>query len=596
MTDGDEKSEADYWDELPKHNEKGNFDPRPTRTLAAATLNKFHEFVTPHPETSNVKNTPLYHYQPAKGSFDRGGAGWVHQYAGARVIECNHRDLNEIVNRVKRGSFIERRTFDAGRHEDMLINLSNGVYNLDSGELLDHSPDYRFRTTIPQTYDPDAECPNITAFIEEIVPGEQERRTLFEWAGFCLATDYPINRFLILHGGGRNGKSVYLNLLREFLGGPEDTEDNVTGAQLDTIIGGQFGVAALEDSLLNVDAESADTRLGPEQLNSIKGLTGGDVRQVERKFEEPFELQNTAKLVFAANNPPRFEEDTDAIADRLLAIELPYRFKQDHEDDPDADKEARDSSELLAEMTTDEELSGFLNKALAGLQRIREKGRFSIEDGDTSRQRFEEYQTRHDSIRGFAVNCLENEQGFALPKNGVYNAYKSYCEANDHTPTKRAAFFRQLRRKTELEINDKRPTIEASNGDRYRPRVLDHCWVSTDGIAHLSDSARDETVSIIRAIHGDNNADFAYDKFFRPDAADPSRIELSQNEKASAVNDSVAAVCNRDDGCEHARHDDVVALAKKQGVAESDTEHILGTLLKNGDIIEFEDGQYRLND
>lgn len=616
---------APTWDDVPCYNENGRLLKGKTRRRAAGLLCRREEFVTPTPQGAELGKTPLYHYDEGTGSFGRTGTAWVNQRIGKKLPILGSTGVKEVVNLIKRQTYIDRDTFDAGEYDDALVNLKNGVYNLDTGELEDHSPEYRFRTSIPQEYYSDAECPNIEGFIEDIVPDEQERRTLFEWAGFCLETGYPINRFLILHGNGRNGKSIYLRLLREFL-----SEDNVSGAQLDTIAGGQFGVAALEDSLLNIDAESADTRLGPAELNTIKAMTGGDIRQAERKFEEPFDLQNTSKLAFAANNPPRFEEETDAIADRLLAIEFPFRFKKNHEDDPDADKEARDPDDLLEEMTTEEELSGFLNKALEGLQRVRENRRFSIEEDMTARERFDRYQTRSDSIVGFAVRCLENQANMAMPKGAVYNAYKSYCADHDHTPAEKRAFFRQFGRKTDIEVHSKQPKIQRGDdhdSNSWRPRVLDHCWITTEGLSHLSEGGREDTLRVVEHMNP-AKADYAQHLLLRTgdEPAEPegetdvdedkdgeevgdtgtepapevegngaSGSGLPQAEKTEAVTDAIQLVCQRDDGVEHARHGDIINVALEQGVEETEAEHVLDKLSRDGKIIQPATGQYRLN-
>jgi P4 family phage/plasmid primase-like protien len=597
-TNFESSEDALTWDQLPYYNMYGNVDTRPTRRDAAAILLDNHEFAAPMPQGNAVTKTPLYHYYEPEGFFEREGAGWVHRHVGRKVPELETADMKEIVNRVKRASFVDRDAFDAGDYEAALINLGNGVYDLDEEELIDHSPDYLFRTSIPQTYDPDAECPNITEFIEEIVPGDQERRTLFEWIGFCLEVGYPIHRFLVLYGDGRNGKSRYFELIREFL-----ASDNVSGVTLDTIASGGFGVAALDENLLNVDTESADTRLSPGELNRLKALTGGDQRQVDVKYESPFEMTNTAKLAFAANNPPRFQEQTDAIADRLLTIELPYRFANDE----NADKEPIPERQLMRRLTTDEELSGLLNKALAGLQRVRERGYFSIEEGTTSRERFEEYQAEADSIVGFAHHCLTNEGAFALPKTAVYNAYKSYCEDNGHTPAEKNAFFRQLGRKAGVETHTKQPAIRRDDGETWRPRVLDHLWITSDGLPFLSHGAREDTLTTIQHMHK-ANADYAHDLLLRTrtdaDATDTADAvsqrtdggsgDVPQDERMAIVTDVIGDL--EDD--EPADRATIINAVLDAGIEQRDGEKALDDLSSNGEIYQPPDaplGKYRLN-
>ena len=491
------------WDSLPVYNSRGNINTRETRRRVADILLDNNEFATPKPEGVNVDKTPLFRYWPEEGFYERSGAAWVNRRLARKAPYLESADIKEIVNRLRRSSFVDWEAFDAGRYDETLVNLGNGVYDLDRGVLREHDPKYLFRTYIPRVYDPDAECPNIRGFINDVVADEAERDTLIEWIGYCLEVGYPIHRFLILYGGGRNGKSAYFRLVREFL-----SDDNVSGVTLDTIASGGFGVSALDDNLLNVDTESADTRLKPSQLNTLKALSGGDQRQVDVKYEEPHEMENSAKLAFAANNPPRFEEDTDAVADRLLTIEFPYRFGND----ANADKPAVPERELMASLTTEEELSGLLNLALQGLERVRERGYFSIEEGSTARERFTEYMSEADSIVGFANRCLENDPEFALPKPAIYAAYKAYCKGSEHTPAEEAAFFRQLGRKTDVETYAKRPrVVTEGSASEYKTHVLDHLWITDEAIGYLSESARNDVMLTVAHMHP-SSVDHAIEK------------------------------------------------------------------------------------
>jgi phage/plasmid-associated DNA primase len=349
--------------------------------------------------------------------------------------------------------------------------------------------------------------------------------------------------------------------------------------------------------MLNVDSESADTRLGSSELNTLKALTGGDKRQVDVKHEEPFEMENDAKLAFAANNPPRFDEETDAVADRLLTIELPYRFANDE----DGDKAPIPERRLMRELTSDEELSGLLNKAIEGLQRIRDRGCFSIEENTTARDRFESYQADADSIVGFASRCLKNEQGFAMPKSAVYSAYTEYCDEHEHTPAERAAFFRQVGRKTGIETHPKRPRIGLHGSDDRRTNVLDHCWIADAGIQHLSEPAREDMIKVIQHMYA-GNVDYAHDLLLRGDSGgggtaidaddtDPATAaesEVSQAERVEEVRSSLRVLAKKSQyqDAGGVPRMELVAAVANDGVTPDDAKRTIDSLVRDGDVIE----------
>ena len=83
-------------------------------------------------------------------------------------------------------------------------------------------------------------------------------------------------------------------------------------------------MALLDNRLANIfpDLPAAGIR----DAAVIKGLTGGDTMVAENKFERPFNLQNTAKLIFSANKAPRLSEDSDAIWRRLVIVDFPNQF------------------------------------------------------------------------------------------------------------------------------------------------------------------------------------------------------------------------------------------------------------------------------
>jgi hypothetical protein len=141
---------APTWDDVPCYNENGKLLKGKTRRRAAGLLRRREEFVTPTPQGAELGKTPLYHYDENTGSFGRTGTAWVNQRIGQKVPILGSADTKEVVSLIKRQTYIDRDSFDAGEYDDALVNLKNGVYNLKTGELEDHSPEYRFRTSIPQ--------------------------------------------------------------------------------------------------------------------------------------------------------------------------------------------------------------------------------------------------------------------------------------------------------------------------------------------------------------------------------------------------------------------------------------------------------------
>ena len=74
---------------------------------------------------------------------------------------CTNQLVNEIIGMIKRRSYN-----DSGLLIDNpeLINVKNGILNIKTGELSDHTSELFFTVQLPVKYDPNASCPKIEKF------------------------------------------------------------------------------------------------------------------------------------------------------------------------------------------------------------------------------------------------------------------------------------------------------------------------------------------------------------------------------------------------------------------------------------------------
>ena len=123
-----------------------------------------------------------------------------------------------------------------------------------------------------------------------------------------------------------------------------------------------------------------------------------------------------------------------------------------------------DNVNLIDEITTEQELSGFLNLALDGLIRVHDNNGFS--PSESSEGMMQSYKADNDNIVSFVEECVETLEDHEIPRTAVYKAYRSYCE--NSAGTKPAS-----QRKFNSRIEELVPQIEktrAINNDRQ------HVW------------------------------------------------------------------------------------------------------------------------
>ena len=327
-----------------------------------------------------------------------------------------------------------------------LINLENGIYDLITGELKPHDPSLHFFNKIPVKYDPNAECPAIQKFLNEVTRNEQDKETLLEIIGYCLYRRYMIHKALMLVGEGANGKSTFLNLVKAFLGA-----QNVSGKSLQELESNRFAKASLFGKLACIYPDLPDQAL--RRTGIFKMLTSEDLIEAEKKFRNSFTFVNYAKLLFSANKLPKVNDDTDAFFRRWIIIVFPNQFTGDKAD-----------PNLLDKLTTPEELSGLLNLALKALKRILEKGRFSYDQ--TIDEIREDYIRKSDPIAAFVMDCLEIDPESWIIKQELYNAFATYCREQNLPTVSRDTFYKNLPQ--HITVYDYRPKINGKRATAFR--------------------------------------------------------------------------------------------------------------------------------
>ncbi|MCX6771360.1 MAG: phage/plasmid primase, P4 family [Candidatus Micrarchaeota archaeon] len=325
--------------------------------------------------------------------------------------------VNETVSRISRETRKEASVVECRPN---LICLSNKVLDVNTSELKDHTPDVVFFNKIPVKYDSKANCPKFDKFLSEVV-SEDDTRVVYELFGYLLYRGYPIQVAFMLVGEGSNGKSTLIRAMNAFVG-----EENMTHISLQDICNKDFAVGNLHGKLLNSDADLKDIEL--TDTGMFKKVTGGDMISADVKGKERISFMNYAKLVFACNKVPVPKKSEYSYTRRWEAIMFNNKFEG-----------ARDNKNLINEITTPEELSGILNKALQGLKTIMANGRFSTNDNDRDKisKLFAPVKYFVDMECFTAFDAKET-------KGRMYSAYIEFCKKHNIPLLSDKAFGKSL--------------------------------------------------------------------------------------------------------------------------------------------------------
>jgi putative DNA primase/helicase len=281
---------------------------------------------------------------------------------------------------------------------------------------------------LPVRYDPNADCPKFKTFLAEVVPSPEDVKVLQEFFGYCLLRNCKFEKALMLVGSGANGKSTFLYVLTKTLG-----KQNVSGMPLQIITNNRFALAELYGKMANIYSDLPAIALKDTGL--FKSLVTGEMTSGEHKFKGRFDFEPYAKLLFSCNNMPPTPDDTDAFFRRWGIVPFPIQFLPNNpKTDPD----------LRKKLTTLEELSGTLNWALEGLERLLQQGKFSI--SETVEETRDRYTLLSNPERAFAERGLAIAPGKVLTKEAAYNAYIQFCGEHGLPTIPKNAFSMQLPR------------------------------------------------------------------------------------------------------------------------------------------------------
>lgn len=315
-------------------------------------------------------------------------------------------------------------TFDV---DPMLLNVENGTLDLRTGELRRHDPADMITRLVSVAYDPKATAPTFKRFLKKVLNDDPELyRFVKRAAGYTLTGSTKDQVFFYLKGRQKNGKSTFVNLIRDMLA------DYASHTPTETLLVKQYDNAIPNDlaRLQGVRMVTAIESAPGKQLDEarVKAVTGGDPVTARFLRGEYFQFFPHFKLWFVANDDPRVRSTDDALWRRIRVIPFDVVIPDD-ECDPDLPAKLR------------AELPGILAWAVQGgleWQRIGLAAPASVMAATTA------YRERADHLKRFLAECVMHKDGGQVPSSTFHESYRTWCMKEHEQPLNISAFNAQL--------------------------------------------------------------------------------------------------------------------------------------------------------
>lgn len=310
-----------------------------------------------------------------------------------------------------------------------VLNLRNGELWLNpdgSATLSPHKASSNLRHFLDVDYDEAATCPEFDKALKEIFPGKHADIIpyLHEIFGYILQPERPIALILIWKGSGGNGKSALAGLITDLLG-----KDSVAALRIRDLARNQFSTNSLFGRLLFLDDDvQSGTRL-PD--GDLKRISEKKVLTAERKFSGHYSFENRAVPLLLCNNPPSITDLSPGLQRRLQVLPFERQFSEEEID-----------TKLFDRIRSDE-LSGVLNAAIIGYQRLVRRG-WRLEVPKSVKAATGQFFIDANPVPAFLDDVCERGKGSCLVAD-VYSRYEIWCRDQGITMAQqRSSFERNL--------------------------------------------------------------------------------------------------------------------------------------------------------
>ncbi|MGO3307195.1 MAG: phage/plasmid primase, P4 family [Sphingobacterium sp.] len=309
--------------------------------------------------------------------------------------------------------------------DTMLMNTENGYVDLANGVLHEHDISKMFSQQANTEFTEKIDAPEWEQFLEDIFASDFELINYIQKAvGYSLTGSTREQAMFILHGNGRNGKSLFLETISDILGTYAKT------MQANSIIvkqtnGVNTDIARLKGARLVTSSEPNEGFRLDEGL--LKQLTGGDKVTARKLYGDEFEFNPQFKLWLATNHKPIVRGTDDGIWRRLILVPFNVQIP-DHKVDKDLKYKLQ------------REASGILNWAVDGCLKWQREG---LKVPSIIENASKGYRNEMDVLEGFIADCLSVGSG-TLPASIAYKAYKGWATDNNQYLMNSTKFGREL--------------------------------------------------------------------------------------------------------------------------------------------------------
>jgi putative DNA primase/helicase len=304
-----------------------------------------------------------------------------------------------------------------------LLVTPGGTVDLRTGQLRPNQREDYITKRVTVTPGPIA-TPLWNAFLADATRNDDQLIAYLQrMAGYCLTGAVSEHALFFIHGGGGNGKGVFINTLTRIVG------DYATVASMEALTASRNDrhpteLAMLQGARLVTAQETEEGRAWKEV--QIKVLTGGDPISARFMRQDFFTFEPTFKLLIAGNHKPNLRSVDEAIKRRVNII--PFTHKPERPDP------------LLTEKLQSE-WPGILRWCIDGCLAWQQQG---LNPPEVVRGATQQYFADQDLFAQWVAECCDTSPSGSDTFANLFGSWKRWAEDNGEAPGSSKSFSQTL--------------------------------------------------------------------------------------------------------------------------------------------------------
>ena len=314
------------------------------------------------------------------------------------------------------------------------LNCQNGIVNLRNGELVPHDSYFMMSKICYSEYDTSDKKPELwLKFLNDVTNGNKELQEYIQkCVGYSLSGSTREQCAYFLYGMGNNGKSTFLDVISDLLGGYS------SNVQPETIMMKRFGGDGANSDIARLKSARFVTSEEPTEgvrLNEglLKQLTGGSKITCRFLYGDEFEYAPEFKIWVATNHKPVIRGTDFGIWRRIKLIPFEVTIP-------------REKVDKNLKWKLRKEFPQILHWAVEGCIKWQKEG---IEDPQCVLEAVKDYKKEMDLLAGFIDQCVEIDYASDDKVMGseLFSLYSKWARRNNEYEMSSKKFFIEITKK-----------------------------------------------------------------------------------------------------------------------------------------------------